>query len=200
MRATVNVFAVALTFCLTTLPGLLRAQDAKQPPSPQVLLKALEEAGKPGPEHKKLQPLVGDWALTVKLWTDPSQPPAEAKGTVQRKWVMGGRFVQESVQVQCGGKSFEGLGLVGYDSGQKKFTAMKACGLCGTISHGLATCSDSGTRFECVKEECCPVTGQKVKGRDEIVIEGNDRIVVNVFRTINDREVRVMEIVTTRVK
>ena len=60
----------------------------------------MEEAGKPGPEHRKLQPFVGDWTLTVRLWTDPSQPPAEAKGTVQRKWIMGGRFVQETAKVE----------------------------------------------------------------------------------------------------
>jgi hypothetical protein len=192
---------LALAIGLGVFAGLVRAEGPKQPPSnPQEFLKALEEAGKPGPEHKKLQPLVGDWDLTVKLWVDPSQPPAEAKGTVTRKWILGGRFVQESVHVECGGKSFEGLGLVGYDSAQKKFTVVKACGLCGTVSHGLATCSAAGDRFECVKEECCPVTGQKVKGRDEVLIEGPDRIVVNVFKTINDREVRVMQIVTTRKK
>jgi hypothetical protein len=190
----------ALALGLVVLANLSRAQDAKQPLSPDALLKALEQAGKPGPEHKKLQPFVGDWALTVKLWTDPSQPPAEAKGTVERKWIMGGRFVQETVKVECGGKVFEGMGLLGYDSAQKKFTAMKACGLCGTISHGLATCSADGTRFECVKEECCPLTGQKVTGRDEVLVESDGRIVVNVFKTINSKEVKVMEIVSIRTK
>jgi hypothetical protein len=50
------------------------------------------------------------------------------------------------------------------------------------------------------KRECCPLTGQKFKGRDEIVIESNDRIVVNVFRTVNGHEVKVMEIVSNRKK
>ena len=113
---------------------------------------------------------------------------------------MGGRFVQETAKVECDGKSFEGMGLFGYDKAQKKFTAVKVCGLCGTISHGLATCTDSGTKFECTKEECCPLTGQKIKGRDEIVIENNDKIVVNVFKTIEGKEVKVMEIVTLRKK
>jgi hypothetical protein len=136
----------------------------------------------------------------VKLWTDPNQPPAEAKGTVERKWILGGRFVQESAKVQCHGKSFEGLGLLGYDRAQKKFTAVRACGLCGTISHGLATCNDSGTRFECTKEECCPLSGQKIKGRDEILVESKDRIVVNVFKTLNGKEAKVMQIITVRNK
>ena len=48
---------------------------------PQALLEMLADAGRPGPEHKKLDPLVGGrdgadgFILTAKFWTDPSQPP-----------------------------------------------------------------------------------------------------------------------------
>ena len=179
-----------------------QADEPKAPPRPEALLKALAEAGKPGAEHKKLQPLVGQWNFTLKLWTDPSQPPAELKGTIERRWIMDGRFVQESLHGQCArsGKTFEGMGLLGYDAAQKKFTSVKACGLCGTISTGLLSCDSSGTRFECVKEECCPLTAEKFKARDQVVIENNDRIVINHFRTINDREVKVAEIVSVRQK
>jgi hypothetical protein len=202
MKATVTALALTLTLAisLSTRSGLTRAAEPKFPESPKAMLNALEEAGQPGPEHKKLQPFVGNWTLTVKLWTNPSEPPAEAKGTVERKWIMGGRFVQENVKVECGGKSFEGLGLLGYDKGAKKYTTTRVCGLCGTVSHGLATCSESGRKFECAKEECCPITGQKVKGRDEIIIENNDKIVINIFKTIDGKELKVMEIVSIRKK
>src|SRR5262249_33354731 len=159
--------------------------DAKSPPSPDALLKALAEAGKPGPEHRKLEPFVGDWTFTLKVWTDPGQPPAELKGTIERKWIMGGRFVQETLKGECDGKTVEGMGLLGYHKSHKKFTTVRVCGLCGTISNGLSTCDTSGTKFECVKEDCCPVTGQKIKGRDEVVIESNDRIVLTGYRTVD---------------
>ena len=187
---------------LVVLAGLAKAQDAKAPPSPEALLKALAEAGKPGPEHKKLEPFVGNWTFTMKLWTDPSQPPAELKGTIERKWIMDGRFVQETARGECAktGKTFEGMGIVGYDSAQKKFSVTKVCGLCGTVSSGLVTCDSSGSRFECVKDECCPITSQKIKARDVVVIESNDRIVLSFYKTINDREVQVGEMVTIRRK
>ncbi len=188
----------ALALGLVVLAGLTRAQDAKSPPSPEALLKVLAENGKPGAEHQKLQPFVGDWTFTLKVWTAPSQPPAEVKGTVERKWIMGGRFIQESVQGACNGKRFEGMGLLGYDNAQKKFTAVRVCGLCGTISHGLASCDGSGTKFVCAKEECCPLTGQKIQGRDEIVVESNDRIVTNIYKTIEGKEAKVMEFVSIR--
>ena len=194
--------AAALALLCGVLLRVTQAGAQEKPPSPQELLKALAEAGKPGAEHKKLQPFVGQWTFTMKLWTDPNQPPAELKGKIERKWIMDGRFVQETARGECAttGKTFEGMGLVGFDAGQKKFSLVKACGLCGTISSGLVTCDSTGTRFECVKEECCPVTGQKIKGRDEVVIESNDRIVLNLYKTINDREVKVGEMVSIRQK
>jgi hypothetical protein len=190
--------SAALALALGVLAGLGRAGDIESPPSPDTLLKALAEAGKPGPEHQKLQPFVGDWTFTLRVWTDPSQPQAEVTGTVERRWILGGRFIQESVQGEYKGKTFEGLGLLGYDNAQRKFTAVRACGLCGTISHGLATCDESGTKFVCAKEECCPLTGQKVQGRDEIRVENNDRIVMSMYRTVQGKEVKAMEIVSLR--
>jgi hypothetical protein len=194
--------AAALALLLGVLLQATQADEPKTPPSPEALLKALAEAGKPGVEHKKLEPFVGQWTFTMKLWTDPEQAPAELKGTIERKWIMDGRFVQETARGECAqsGKTFEGMGLLGYDAAQKKFTAVKACGLCGTISSGLVTCNSTGTRFECVKEECCPLTAQKITARDEVVIESKDRIVVNLYKTINDRELKVGEIVSIRQK
>jgi hypothetical protein len=203
MKAIPKVVGAAAAFALLgVLVQVMQADEPKTPPSPDALLKALAEAGKPGAEHRKLEPFVGQWTFTLKLWTDPKQAPAELKGTIERKWIMDGRFVQETARGVCArsGKTFEGLGLLGYDAGQKKFTCVKACSLSGTISSGPVTCDSSGRRFECVKEECCPLTGQKIKARDEVVIENNDRIVLSFYKTINDREVKVGELVSIRQK
>src|SRR5262245_8610645 len=92
MKAMLKVMGMTAMFVVIGAPT--RADDAKTPPSPDALIKALAENGQPGPEHRKLDPLVGDWSLTIKMWTDPSQSPAEMKGTVERKWIMDGRFLQ----------------------------------------------------------------------------------------------------------
>jgi hypothetical protein len=176
------------------------ADDAKSAPSPVAVLKALAESGRPGEEHKKLQPFVGDWNDSLKLWTDPNQPPAELKLTAQRKWILGGRFVQESFKGELDGETFEGMGVLGYDSAQKKFTISQFCGLASTASSSLATSNESGRTFNCATEECCPLSGEKLKGRDEIVIESNDRIVTNIYKTVDGKEAKVMEIVNVRKK
>jgi Protein of unknown function (DUF1579) len=196
MRATL----IAMSLTVVLVPGLTWADDTARPPSPAAVFKALAEAGKPGPEHQKLQPFVGDWDFTLKLWTDPNQSPAELKGTISRKWIMDGRFVQETVKGECAttGKTFEGLGLLGYDSGQKKFTSVRACGICGTISSNLVSADSSGKKFTCATEECCPLSGQTVKGRDEIIIENSNRIVTNVYKNLDGKEVKTAEIVAIR--
>jgi hypothetical protein len=192
----------ALAIGLTVWLNTSRAEDAKRTarPSPAAVISAMEEAGKPGPEHMRLQPFVGSWTVTARLWTDPNQPPAEIHGTAERKWVLGGRFVQESLKGEYEGKSFEGVGLLGYHPGEKKFTRVGACGLTGVLSNSLSTFDPAGNKFTCATEECCTVSCQKVKGRNETVIESNDKIVVNVFKTIEDQEVKVMEIVSIRKK
>jgi len=191
---------VALTVALFVLAGAGRAEEAKKVPSPSDLLKLLAENGKPGAEHKKLEPFVGEWTFTLKLWTNPDDAPAELTGTVQRKWIMGGRFVQETVEGKCGDKTFEGLGLLGYDNAQKKFTATRVCGLCGKVCSSTGTISDSDRKFEFATEEYCPLCHEMVKGRDELIVEGKDKIILNVYKTVKGKEVKVIEIVSVRKK
>jgi hypothetical protein len=192
--------AMALSLGLAVVVELVGASEPKSPPSPAEMLKMMATAGQPGAEHKKLEPLVGDWNLTLKMWTDPSQPPAELKGTVKREWIMGGRFVQESLKGEFEGKPFEGMGLWGYDAAQKKYTTVRACGLCGMLSSESSELDASGHKFECATEEKCPLTGEMVKGRDEVVIESKDRIVTNVYKTVDGKEFKAMEFVSTRKK
>lgn len=121
-------------------------------------------------------------------------------GTIARKLVMGGRFLKESFTGECNGESFEGLGLLGYDASQKKYTTVRACGLCGKVFNGTLTLDSSGRRFECATEERCPLTGQPVKGRDELVIESSDRVVMTSYKLIDGVERKTMEMVSVRKK
>jgi hypothetical protein len=200
LRGKLGSVAAVFALGLGMVAGLAMAGEPKAPESPAAVLKMMAAAGQPGAEHKKLEPLVGDWNMTMKMWMDPSQPPAEIKATVKREWIMGGRFVQESVKGEFEGKPFEGLGLWGYDSAQKKYTTVRACGLCGMVQSDTSDIDATGRKFECTTEGKCPVTGEMVKGRDEVVIESKDRIVANIFKTMDGKEFKAMEIVSVRKK
>src|SRR5690606_1247386 len=41
----------------------------------------------PGEGHKALEPFVGSWNARVTMWMDPSQPPIEADGVMENRWI-----------------------------------------------------------------------------------------------------------------
>src|ERR1051326_8300687 len=71
---------------------------------------------KRGPEHKVLQSLVGNYDAKVKFWMDPSKPPTETTGVMNRKMILGGNFLQENSKGKFMDKPFAGMGAVGYDA------------------------------------------------------------------------------------
>lgn len=191
--------AIAAALALTVLAGLTAAQDAKNPAD---IAKVMAELSKPGPEHAKLQPLAGSWTYTAKFWMEPGKPPLETQGTIERQWILGGRFLEEKVSGTGfdGKPGFEGVGLVGYDKGRKHYTSSWACNMCTGACTGQGTVDTSGTRFTFTSEAYCPLQQKVVKGREELRIEGNDRTVSESYTTVDGKEVKMMEITAVRKK
>jgi hypothetical protein len=166
-------------------------------------LKKIEEAGKPGPEHAKLQPLAGTWDYTAKCTMDPAQPPIETKGTIERKWIFGGRFLEEKIEgtgLDGTPKGFQGLGLLGYDNVLKTYTYTFACNMGTGISSGTGTADPSAREFTFKSTCSCPIQQKTVTGRDVIRIESNDKIVMESYLVDGGKEQKMMEIVATRKK
>ena len=94
---------------------------------PEETQKKMEEASKrskPGPEHKVLDLLLGDWQGSVKMWTDPDAAPMESKGTIHREWVLDNHFVHEEVTGDAmapGGSPFHAMGVIGYNTLSKQY-------------------------------------------------------------------------------
>jgi len=82
----------------------------------QEMMKKMQEAGAPGPAHKALDVLVGNWQAEVKCWMDPDGPPNVSQGTAKATWILNGRFLQEEFHGEMMGKPFTGLSLLGYDN------------------------------------------------------------------------------------
>lgn len=106
----------AATLCAT---ANLVAQDAQEAsaPSPEMVARM-----SPGPMHEKLDPLIGEWKMSGKYRMTPDAPWEEFDATVERKWIMDGRFVEETVESEFMGQPFKGLGIVGYDNVREEYT------------------------------------------------------------------------------
>jgi len=180
------------------LGGLILVSSALLGHGAEPTLEDYAKAGQPGPEHKKLQPLVGSWTFTMKMWMDPSKKePIEGSGVCERSWILGDRFIHETVTSDSFGQKFTGIGVTGYDNAQGKYTS----GWIDSMSTGLATSLGSADKeFTFTGEHTDAVTKKKVKGRDVIKIDSNDKHVIEMFKEIEGKEVKVMEMTFTRKK
>lgn len=203
MIATLRLFGTGMALALAlTLGGPASADELKLPQSPDEMVKAMSAVGKPGADHAKLEPLAGSWNYTCKFWLDPSKPPLESTGTIERKWVLGGRFLEERIAGTGfdGKPGFEGIGLIGYDNAQKKYTSTFACSMGTGVCSGHGSCDDSGTKFTFHTEAYCPIMKKVVKGRDEFRIEGDDKVVMESYHDEGGADRKMMEIVAVRRK
>lgn len=121
MRGSILILPKALQLLsISLLVGCLvaRAQSPDNPESPmsaEELDAWTETLGKPGPEHDVLGLLVGSWKGTVRVWADANQPPDRAAFELERKWILGGRYIQEEYSIETGEDPFRGVGLIGYN-------------------------------------------------------------------------------------
>ena len=54
-----------------------------------------EGIGQPGAVHLSLNPLIGKWNMDISVWNAPNdQTPQRLSGTMQRRWILKGRFWQ----------------------------------------------------------------------------------------------------------
>lgn len=101
-------------------------KDASAGHGDDPMMAMMMELGTPGPEHKLLEGMAGNWDHTVKWRMDPSAPWEESKGTTMREVIFGGRFVRQETKsppMIPGGQPFEGRGVSGYDKARKQYVS-----------------------------------------------------------------------------
>jgi len=175
VRRGIPPFAAILSLLLS--PSAF-AEDKPKPaaapaaaPSQDEMMKAWMAAATPGDAHKKLEPLVGTFAVKTKMWMDPSQPAQETAGTSENKWVLGGRFVEQHVEGTMMGKPFSGIGYTGYDNYKKRYVGvwMDSFGTMIETSTGTADKSGKKLTFWSTMDDVVMKKTIKVKSQVTIV-------------------------------
>ena len=111
------VCAVMVTKAYSDHHETTENMDAKK----QEMMKKWQEAATPGTAHKVLEPMVGDWTYTSKMWEAPKAKAEESTGTATMKWALGGRFIEQEFKGQAMGQPFEGRGFIGYNNVDKTY-------------------------------------------------------------------------------
>ncbi len=200
-----------LPLCLVIAVNLLllpstRADDASAKPAagavPDMaeMMKKWAEMAAPGPAHKKLDAVVGEWEVESKFWmAGPDAPPTVSKGKSTKRWILGGRFVQEEHKGEMMGNPFEGMGFTGYDKMKQKYVGawMDTSGSCLSTSEGTA--EGDVITLNGVMDE--PMTGERNKPVKYILrLAGPGKHILEIHDVALGEKSRVGEITYTRKK
>jgi hypothetical protein len=161
----------------------------------------VEKFGPPGPEHKLLEPLFGTWHAEVKTWMEPNQSPQLSNGTLLRKSILDGRFVQEDYQGKMLDKPFHGIGTLGFDRAKGKYVTTWIDSISTAIQMSRGDYDQSARTWTFKHEDDCPITGKRVKMRDTLRIVSPNEQQMEMYRQLGDeKEMKMMEIRLTREK
>ena len=175
---------------------------AGAPPDMAEMMKKMEEISGPGPEHKVLTDLAGEWDVEVKSWmAGPDGPSTTSKGACKGKLILGGRFLQEEFEGEMMGMKFNGMGITGYDKFNKKYvnTWIDSMGTGILSSDGSADASGKVLTFNGKMDE--PYSGEKAKPVRMVTrIVSHDKHVFEMHDLSLGEKSKVMEITYTRKK
>lgn len=92
-----------------------------QDPAENEMMKKWAAHMTPSESHKRLEPFVGKFETTTKLWMMPGAEPVESKGEAVHTWILGNRFVEMKTKGAMMGMPVQGQGLIGFDNWNKHY-------------------------------------------------------------------------------
>ncbi len=182
-----------------------QTRHANAPGSPkpgaehEEMMRKMEAAGTPGPAHKVLNALVGNWKAEVKCWMDPGGAPQVSQGEANASWKFNGRFLEEDFRGDMMGKPFTGRTLLGFDNTKQTYNSVWVCDTQTSIftSEGKA---DSGNKTITLEGKSnCPATGRKdIPMKTVLRLVSPEKHVLEMFDGSRGENAKTMEITYTR--
>jgi hypothetical protein len=168
-------------------------------PAPEEVQAAWMRAATPGAPHLQLAAMAGDWDTRVTRWMDPAKPPVQARGKASYRMVLDGRFLEERVESEMAGRTFLGLGLIGYDNIKERYTSSWADNMSTSIFTMLGDCNPDRSICRFAGNYDDALTGKSQTMRLVITATDPDRRVGEFYPPGPDgREFKGMEIVYNR--
>jgi hypothetical protein len=88
------------------------------------MMARMAELAAPGEPHRLLAQGAGEWALTHKMRMSADLPWLEAQGRMQAKMLLGGRWLQQEIDIDMGPMGqMQGFQLIGYDNLAQEYVA-----------------------------------------------------------------------------
>jgi len=114
------VVAIWIMLLATSTTGLAQSKGAG--PEHVAGENASADLDSPGPEHQRLQALVGKWKLAIKVRNQPDQEGMTLTGQCENKMILGGRFLVSETHSGNGAWAIETITIIGFDRRNKRYT------------------------------------------------------------------------------
>lgn len=184
---------VYVLFVVLVCSNFIVAQDQ------EAMMKQWESYMTPGPEHKMLADMVGEWEGDITIWMDPSQPPQTMKGKTVYESVMGGRYIVGHYSGNMMGMPFNGMDITGFDNALKVYQNIWIDNI-GTGMMMTEGSFDSKSNSIIYKGKMVEPSGNKVNVRSVAKVIDKDHSIFEMFVDTGSGESKSMEIKYTRLK
>lgn len=193
-------FVMLLSLFVLLVAGFAVAQDQKAQGQGQGMgmspedMAAMEKAGTPGAEHKRMAAVAGSWTYTMKMWMAPGQQPMESSGTMEASTLFGGRYVQSTYKGSMMGMAFEGHALEGYDNVKQEYFSTWVDNMSTGVMISSGKCSDPDCKVVTMNAEMPdPATGKPTKFREVTTHVDKDNMKFEMFVDPGQGEFKTME-------
>ena len=164
--------------------------------------KAYQDYMTPGPMHKLLASLNGEWQGDVTFWPAIGARPIKSTSSVVNKMLYGGLFQEGIHKSTINGKPYETKLIWGYDNVKKEFFILAIDNMGSGFGHLEGTYDTASKVFNFVLHKTDPVTGEDNLFREVRKIVNTDRQEMKMYQTDKKtgKEYQSLEIIYTRKK
>ncbi len=154
----------------------------------------------PGEMHKKLEPFVGTFKATVKMWMGPGEP-SESKGAMVNEWDLGGRYVKQTYSTEGDDGpfgDFAGRGFWGYNTVTNEYEGIWMDTACTMMQSDKGQVDAAGKVWTMQGAFANPETGQPMNKRTVITLKDKDHHTMEMYFQTPQGEFKTMEIQYSR--
>ena len=185
----------------TPAPTQESGQEGQMPEgmSPEMMeeMAAWMRAGTPGEHHELLDPMVGGWDAEVTLYLGPDMTE-KSTGTMVNEWVFDGRYVVGTFEGSAMGQPFSGMSILAYDNAAQTYRGLWIDSMSTGFQQSAGYASEDGKTWTFKTTTTDPVSGEPIAGKEEVVVESEDRHRMTAWYEEDGELVKSMEIVYTR--
>ena len=168
--------------------------------SDQELLEAVKGYSKVGKMHRALTKIKPRNQQIIKWWPSPGAQPRESESRSDSQWILGSRFLTQTIRGDWLGIKFETYAILGYDNATQEYQLvwMSDQGTHMAFSHGKADSTGQTLTFHGEIYDPIDEKTKNVKIVFQILNKKGDTLFTVYDVSSPDREFKFLEVESTR--